>query len=33
LALSGIKEKTGAIVIAIARDDKVISNPDAEEVV
>lgn len=33
LASSGIKEQTGAIVIAIARHDKVISNPDPEEVI
>ena len=33
LGLSGIKEQTGAIVIAIVRDSKVISNPVALEVI
>jgi len=33
LGLSGVKEKTGAIVIAIARGKDLISNPEAEEVI
>ena len=33
LANSGIKQQTGAIVIAIVRKDQVISNPEAEEVI
>jgi len=33
LANSGIKQQTGAIVIAILRNDQVISNPDAEDVI
>ena len=33
LGSSGIKEKTGAIVIAIARGKDLISNPEAEEVI
>ena len=33
LANSGIKQQTGAMVMAILRDDKVISNPAAEEVI
>ena len=33
LANSGIKQQTGAIVIAILRKDKVISNPDADQVI
>jgi voltage-gated potassium channel len=33
LSQSGIKEQTGAIVIAIARDKELISNPEALEVI
>jgi K+ transport systems, NAD-binding component len=33
LSRSGIKQQTGAIVLAILRDDQVISNPDAEEMI
>ncbi|HWQ89351.1 MAG TPA: potassium channel protein [Desulfitobacteriaceae bacterium] len=33
LGLSALKEKTGAIIIAIARGKNLISNPDAEEVI
>ena len=33
LANSGIKQQTGAMVMAIIREDKVISNPCAEEVI
>jgi voltage-gated potassium channel len=33
LGSSGVKEKTGAIVIAIARGKDLISNPEAEEVI
>lgn len=33
LATSGIKQQTGAMVLAILRNDKVISNPNAEEVI
>jgi voltage-gated potassium channel len=33
LANSGIKQQTGAIVMAILRENQVISNPDAEEVI
>lgn len=33
LANSGIKQQTGAMVMAILRENQVISNPDAEEVI
>jgi len=33
LSNSGIKQQTGAMVVAIVRDNEVISNPDAEEVI
>lgn len=33
LSTSGIKQQTGAIVLAILRNDQVISNPGAEEVI
>lgn len=33
LAESGIKQQTGAMVLAILRNDQVISNPDAEELI
>lgn len=33
LANSGIKQQTGVMVMAILRENQVISNPDAEEVI